>query len=115
MPDLQRIVTHPGGAHKDDLLGCCVLIAKYGCPIVRRDPTEEELTDATVAIVDVGGSHDSALNNFDHHQFPREHPPTCSLSLVLEGFGLYEDALKFCDWLESVFGSLRLSEFPMKF
>ena len=100
MSEPTRIVTHPGGAHKDDLLACCVLIAKYGCPVVRRDPTAEELADAAIAIVDIGGSHDPALQNFDHHHFPREHPPTCSLSLVLDALGLYEDALKFCDWLE---------------
>ena len=97
---IQRIVTHHGGAHKDDLLACCVLAAKHGCPIVRRDPTPEELADVTVATVDIGGSHDPAQNNFDHHHFPREHPPTCSLSLVLDALGVYQDALQFCDWLE---------------
>lgn len=101
MSTLKRVVTHPGGAHKDDLLATCLLIARHDCPVVRRDPTEEELADPTVAVVDVGGSHDVTLNNFDHHQFPREHPPTCSLSLVLDGMGLYEDALRFCDWLET--------------
>ncbi|MCB9884903.1 MAG: MYG1 family protein [Planctomycetes bacterium] len=100
MPDLQRIVTHPGGAHKDDLLACCVLIARHGCPIVRREPTAAERLDASVALVDIGESHDAALNNFDHHHFPREHPPTCSLSLVLDSLGVYQDALRFCDWLE---------------
>lgn len=39
--------------------------------------------------------------NFDHHHFPREHAPTCALSLVLDHLGLYEDALRFCDWLET--------------
>lgn len=100
MPEIQRIVTHHGGAHKDDLLACCVLAAKHGCPIVRRDPTPEELADVTVATVDIGGSHDPSLSNFDHHHFPREHPPTCSLSLVLDALGVYQDALQFCDWLE---------------
>ncbi len=100
MPDLKRIVTHPGGAHKDDLLACCVLIAGTDATIVRRDPTEEELLDPEVAVVDVGGSHDPTLWNFDHHQFPREHAPTCALSLVLGALGVYEDALQFCDWLE---------------
>lgn len=97
---LQRIVTHPGGAHKDDLLACCLLAAQHGCAIVRRDPTDEDLADATVAVVDIGGSHDPKLSNFDHHHFPREHPPTCSLSLVFDSLGLYQDALQFCDWLE---------------
>jgi hypothetical protein len=94
-------VTHPGGAHKDDLLACCVLIARHGCPVVRRDPTDAERLDASVALVDIGGSHDPGLHNFDHHHFPREHPPTCALSLVLESLGLYQDALRFCDWLEA--------------
>jgi len=30
-----------------------------------------------------------------------EHPPTCALSLVLDHLGLYQDALQFCDWLET--------------
>lgn len=102
MTTIHTIVTHPGGAHKDDLLACSVLVAEHpGAVIVRRDPTPEELGDPSVAIVDVGGSHDASLSNFDHHQFPREHPPTCALSLVLGGLGLYEDALRFCDWLET--------------
>ncbi len=97
---ITTILTHPGGAHKDDLLAACILIATHGAPVVRRDPTPEEVADPSVAIVDVGGSHDPALSNFDHHHFPREHPPTCALSLVLKDLGLYDDALKFCDWLE---------------
>jgi len=98
---ITTILTHPGSAHKDDLLAVCLLAAKYGAPIVRREPTQAELDDPGVAIIDVGGSHDPARSNFDHHHFPREHPPTCSLSLVLEDQGLYKDALQFCDWLET--------------
>ncbi len=98
---MHTIVTHPGGSHKDDLLAVCVLASLHHCPIVRREPTPEELADPLVAIVDIGGSHDPALSNFDHHHFPREHPPTCALSLVLDHLGLYQDALQFCDWLET--------------
>lgn len=100
MTKIERVVTHPGGAHKDDLLATCVLIARHGCPVERRDPTEAELADPAVATVDVGGSHDPPLHNFDHHHFDREHPPTCALSLVLDSIGLYEDARQFCEWLE---------------
>jgi len=39
------------------------------------------------------------MNNFDHHQFPRDSPPLCALSLVLMDLGIYEDALAFCAWL----------------
>lgn len=97
---LERIVTHPGGAHKDDLLAVCVLVAKHAVPVERRDPTPDELDDPKVAIIDIGGSHDPAKMNFDHHHFDREHPPTCALSLLLQHLGLYEDAKRFCDWLE---------------
>ena len=100
MVDPQKIVTHPGGAHKDELLATCVLIAKHGCAVERRNPTEADLADPSIAVLDVGGAHDPALGNFDHHHFPREHPPTCTLSLVLEHLGLYDDAKQFCDWLE---------------
>lgn len=98
---VHTVLTHPGGAHKDDVLAVCVLLAKHGCRVERREPTPEELEDPQVAVVDVGGVHDPLRSNFDHHHFPREHPPTCALSLVLEHLGLYQDALRFCDWLET--------------
>ena len=97
---LHTILTHPGGAHKDDLLAVCVLAATSGAPVVRRTPTPEELDDPGVAVVDIGGVHDPERSNYDHHHFPREHPPTCALSLVLQDLGLYADALLFCPWLE---------------
>jgi len=97
---VHTILTHPGGSHKDDLLAVCILISLHNCPVVRREPTPAELDDPEVAIVDIGGIHDPARSNFDHHHFPREHPPTCALSLVLDHLGLYKDALQFCDWLE---------------
>lgn len=97
---IQKIVTHPGGAHKDDFLAVSVLIAKTSAPVERRAPKPDEIEDATVALVDIGGSHDPVRSNFDHHHFPREHEPTCALSLVLDHLGLYQDARTFCDWLE---------------
>jgi hypothetical protein len=98
---VKLIITHPGGSHKDDLLAVCVLASMHGCPVERREPTAAELEDPEIAIIDIGGVHDAAKADFDHHHFPREHPPTCALSLVLESLGLYEDAKKFCDWLET--------------
>ncbi len=96
---IKSIVTHPGGAHKDDFLACCLLAHLHGVPIQRREPTEEDLANVATCVVDVGGVHDAELNNFDHHQFPRDAPPRCALSLVLQDMGLYDDALKFCAWL----------------
>ena len=98
--DFETILTHPGGSHKDELLACCVLLAVKPVAIVRREPTADDLADAAVCVVDVGDEHAPERNNFDHHQFPKDHPPTCSLSLVLQHLGLYEDAKQFCEWLE---------------
>jgi hypothetical protein len=95
------ILTHPGGAHKDEFLACCLLLAENPAPIVRREPTPEDLADPAIAVVDVGDRHQPELGNFDHHQFPADHPPTCSLSLVLMHLGRYDDARAFCDWLET--------------
>ena len=95
------IVTHPGGAHKDEFLACSVLLAQTPSSIFRREPTEEDLSNPQVLVVDVGGRLEPELGNFDHHQFPRDADPTCSLSLVLEKIGLYEDAREFCPWLET--------------
>lgn len=97
---MKAILTHPGSAHKDDLLACCLLLANHRVPIWRRDPTEEDLADPEILVVDVGGEHDPERGNFDHHQFPRDHDPVCALSLVLQDLGLYEDARNFCEWLE---------------
>jgi hypothetical protein len=95
-----QILTHPGGSHKDEFLACCLLIAKHGAPLVRREPTPDDLDDPRIAVVDVGGEHTPERGNFDHHQFPKDHPPVCALSLVLQYLGVYEDARAFCDWLE---------------
>ncbi len=100
MTPFTTILTHPGGAHKDELLACAVLLAVSPAPIVRREPTAADLDDPAVAVIDVGQRHEPALNNFDHHQLPADHPPTCSLTLVLQHLGLYADAREFCDWLE---------------
>jgi hypothetical protein len=100
MTPFSTILTHPGGAHKDEFLACSVLLAIHPVTIVRREPGAGDLADPAVAVVDVGHVHDPALNNFDHHQLPKDHPPTCALSLVLRHLGLYEDARQFCDWLE---------------
>lgn len=100
MTPFTSILTHPGSAHKDEFLACCVLLASSPVPVVRREPTEADLANPTLAVIDVGHRHEPALNNFDHHQLPPDAAPTCALSLVLQHLGLYADARAFCDWLE---------------
>ena len=98
---IKKIITHPGGAHKDDFLACAVLLSKFPVSIFRRDPTEEELADPEIAVVDIGHQYDPEFNNYDHHQFARDSDPSCALSLVLQKFGIYEDTKEFCSWLET--------------
>ncbi|MFA6961542.1 MAG: MYG1 family protein [Opitutaceae bacterium] len=100
MTPFSTILTHPGSAHKDEFIACSVLLAIHPVPILRREPEPADLADTSTAVIDVGHVHDPALNNFDHHQLPRDYVPTCSLSLVLQHLGLYDDAREFCDWLE---------------
>jgi hypothetical protein len=101
MTTFDTILTHPGSAHADEFLACSVLLTLHAAPIVRREPVAGDLANPTVCVVDVGQRHEPALNNFDHHQFPKDYPPTCSISLVLQALGLYDDARRFCDWLET--------------
>jgi len=97
---IDLILTHPGGAHKDDFLACSLLVAKHGATLVRREPEPSDLDNPSVLVVDVGGEHDPEKGNFDHHQFPKDHDPICALSLVMQDLGIYEDAKLFCEWLE---------------
>ena len=99
MSEITEIITHPGGAHKDDFLACCLLAHQHRAPICRREPSPEDLDDPHTAVIDVGGVHDPELQNFDHHQFPRDHPPVCALTLVLQSLDAYDDAVLLCDWL----------------
>lgn len=101
MTPFRIILTHPGGAHKDEVLACSVLLAVQPVSVVRREPAPPDLADPGICVVDVGHSHDPSLNNFDHHQLPRDQVPTCALSLVLQHLGMYNEAREFCDWLET--------------
>lgn len=68
--------------------------------IERREPTAEELLDPSIWVVDVGGDFNTALRNFDHHQFPKDAPNRCALSLVLEYLGLASAAnLASGEWI----------------
>lgn len=88
---IKHIITHPGQAHADDFLSVAIALAHYGCvPVYRRDPTEEELEDNEVLVLDTGGRHEPERLNFDHHQLPRDAEAECALSLFVRYLGLEE-------------------------
>jgi hypothetical protein len=94
-----RLITHAGEAHRDDLLATALLLAAYPGHIievlrVRSMPADLAPEDF---VVDIGGC--AGGRRLDHHQLPAA-PPRCSISLVLQLFGLYEQARQFWPWLE---------------
>lgn len=62
-----KVATHPGNFHADDVFAVAVLQLVHGeLDIVRtRDPEAQAAADARI---DVGGRHDPATGDFDHHQ-----------------------------------------------
>lgn len=98
---IRTIVTHPGGAHRDEFMAVAFLLALApGASVYRRDPGAADMADQTTAVVDVGGKHDPAFLLFDHHHLPRDHAPTCALTLVLDRMGLLPEARKAFLWFE---------------
>jgi len=105
-----KIVTHTGQAHRDEFMACCLIVATHeGCRIERRSVRPEDLLDPATLVLDQGMEHDPNLYNFDHHQFERDAPAACSITLILELVGV-EDAdaarkiwqwLEFSEWLDA--------------
>jgi hypothetical protein len=102
-------ITHPGSAHRDEFISCCLLLAAGIIhKILRREPTVAELDDPNILVVDVGGQHCPEKGNYDHHQLPRDADPTCSLTLIMPLLGVSLKAARgiwnwfeFSEWLDS--------------
>lgn len=99
-----RIITHGGTAHRDEFLACCIVLTQPGNwdePVIaRRAPLPADLDDSGVWVLDVGGRHEPALRNFDHHQLGRDVPPICTFGQVLKHVGLLDKARSVFPWLE---------------
>lgn len=96
MLSYQRIITHSGPFHADDVLAVAVLLDLVPTAEVLRTRDVEVLTaalsDAQTVMVDVGWAFDPAMNKFDHHQqsFRQARPngiPYASIGLVWQTFG----------------------------
>jgi len=67
------VITHTGLFHADDCM-CIALAALQVLPtdrpmrVARRNPTEAELDDPTILVLDVGGRYEPKKLNYDHHQ-----------------------------------------------
>lgn len=110
----ELIITHPGSAHFDEVTAISLILAEYPhswFTIERREPTQEELEDKHVWVVDVGERHEPEKLNFDHHQ-----SLSCPASFILvaDHLGLAETmaVLPWWGFKDSVdrFGPVKSSE-----
>jgi len=88
--NINLIVTHPGMAHRDEVLSISLLLASVapGARIERRNPSVQEMEDPRVLVVDTGLAYDRAKGNLDHHQeICDESVPGCAITKVLEYLG----------------------------
>ncbi len=86
----QKIITHPGSAHFDDVTAVSLVLAFYentSFHVERREPKPEELNNPDIWVIDVGDRYEPEKRNFDHHQ-SLECP--ASFVLVAEYLGLTE-------------------------
>ena len=77
----QLIITHPGGAHFDEVAAISLILAVHTNTVFvieRRDVAQAELDDPNVWVVDTGNRHEPDKRNFDHHQ-----DTDCPASFVL--------------------------------
>lgn len=98
LKNVRRIVTHGGGAHEDDfiavalalhLIGAAHTTNKPSVVVERRDPSEAEILDPEVLVLDVGKAYKPECLTFDHHQYDDEAVQgQCALSLFVRWLGL---------------------------
>jgi hypothetical protein len=107
---IDYIITHPGRAHRDEFYAIGLAIHIFGpTAVYRREPTEEELDEPHIMVLDVGKRQEPWLNNFDHHQLTRG-TVECTLSLMAKYFRVdaevskmtYHDLWQDAAWYRAV-------------
>lgn len=101
-----KIIVHPGKSHVDEIIATALALgAKEGGYdlftskgiVFRRDPTQEELDDPSVLVLDVGGQLDPERLNFDHHQLdPAD--CKCAYALLAEHLGVADGLAGLYSW-----------------
>ncbi len=67
----QLIITHPGSAHFDEVTAVGLILAVYADTVFRierREPSQADLDNPDVWVVDIGDRYEPEKRNFDHHQ-----------------------------------------------
>lgn len=66
-----KLVTHNGSFHADDIFACatlCLVLEKNNEEFEIFRTRDEEITNSSDYVFDVGGIYDPGKNRFDHHQ-----------------------------------------------
>lgn len=99
-----KLVSHEGNRHLDDWGAISLMLYLYPDARVEyvhpQGVPQEYLSDPNVFLIDVGGSYEPSLNNYDHHH-NKEVP--CSLSLIVKHFFPnvpYSSALEAIDTID---------------
>lgn len=97
------IIVHPGSSHNDEILSVALAVASQGdvVPVYRRNPTEDDLQNQEVLVLDQGGKVDDWSNVFDHHQFDRGAPAECTFTLLAKEMGIDQDLGAFFPWYKT--------------
>lgn len=104
---MQRIIVHGGKAHFDEVFALGIMLnMEFGNSDVsnfpevhRRDPSQNELDNPDVAVIDVGGEYDPSKNNFDHHQ---DEDLYSSFRLVAANYNLVGDDITMAKTVDQV-------------
>ncbi|MFC1993690.1 MYG1 family protein [Chloroflexota bacterium] len=93
----QLIITHPGSAHFDEVASVSLILAVHDDMVFRverRKPTQAELDNPDVWVIDIGDRHEPEKRNFDHHQ---DTDCPAAFVLVSEYLGLL-DTMSVMPW-----------------
>jgi uncharacterized UPF0160 family protein len=80
--EIQKIITHGGIFHADELLAIALIFEVFGeVPVERtRTISQEDFDNPKVWVIDVGLQFDESKSNFDHHQ-DSSLPASCQMIL----------------------------------
>lgn len=85
--DIEKIIVHPGRYQADELLSIAEVKILFphlqDVPVLRTRPTEKDLDNPHIMVIDCGERYQPEFNNFDHHQ---DKKLPCSARLLWQYF-----------------------------
>lgn len=102
LQNVTDIIIHGGRAHKDEVLALMVALGSMSQTpkVYRKDPSEEELNNPNILIMDVGKQYNPQLLNFDNHQTDGNRD-TCGVKMIVDHLGL-TGGFELFPWWETV-------------